>query len=123
MDMSYGEAIKRITAHIRVHKIGTPPHILIGQALQIAIAATKEAEERERGCEYCAGKWSLYQYTVNTKLYINTFGKVRTIETECTPCPPYAKCSLQGIPARSAFPINYCPHCGRKLDKEVADRV
>lgn len=72
------------------------------------------------GCEYCAGEEKLYQYTCNTKLFINTFSLACTIVTECNPCPPYSKCSMRGIPARSAFLINYCPNCGRKLSKEVA---
>lgn len=79
------------------------------------IGKKKKAKEIE-GCEYCAGESKLYQHTYNTKLYINTFGRARTIETECMPCPPYSKCCMNGIPARSAFIINYCPHCGRKLD-------
>ena len=77
-------------------------------------------KQKAAGCEYCAGEKTLYQHTNNTKLYINTFGQARTIETECTPCPPYAKCSMRDIPARSAFIINYCPHCGRNLTQEVA---
>ena len=72
--------------------------------------------ETPTGCEYCAGETKLYQRTNNTKLYINTLGRARTIETECMPCPPYSKCCMNGIPARSAFLIKYCPHCGRKLD-------
>ena len=120
MEMSYDEAIKRIDDHIRVHRIGEWPHIYIGQALQIAKAAIREAQQREAGCEYCAGESKLYQQTYDTKLYINTFGRARTIENECTPCPPFSKCSMRGIPARSAFIINFCPECGRKLGKEVA---
>lgn len=120
MDMSYKEAVKRIKDHIRVHRIGTWPHIYIGQALQIAIAAIEEAEQRAAGCEYCAGESKLYQYTTNTKLYINTFGRARTIETACMPCPPAARCGLRGNTARSAFIINYCPNCGRELTKQVA---
>lgn len=66
-------------------------------------------------CEYCRGTEAEYQYTHTTKLSINTFGKARTIITENNPCPPYAKCAMKDIPDRSAFPINFCPHCGRDL--------
>ena len=68
------------------------------------------------GCEYCSGEVAEYQHTINTKLYINTFGAARTLVTECNPCPPYAECCMKGNPARSAFIINYCPNCGKKLD-------
>ena len=69
----------------------------------------------KNGCEYCSGEFAEYQYTINTKISINTFGRARTIVTECNPCPPYANCCMKGIPCRSAFIINYCPNCGRKL--------
>lgn len=75
------------------------------------------------GCEYCAGEDKLYQYTYNTKLFINTMGMAHAIVTECMPCPPYATCSRKGNPARSAFIIKYCPNCGRELSKEVAGHV
>lgn len=75
----------------------------------------EEAAKRGSGCEYCSGRFAEYQHTVNTKLYINTFGRARTIETECNPCPPFSQCCMKGIPARSAFIINYCPNCGRNL--------
>lgn len=70
-------------------------------------------------CEFCNGKESLYQYTNSTKLFINTFGKARTLVTECRSCPPYADCSMKNVPARSAFIINFCPHCGRPLMPEA----
>lgn len=70
-------------------------------------------------CEFCNGKESLYQYTNSTKLFINTFGKARTLVTECRSCPPYADCSMKNVPARSAFIINFCPHCGRPLAEEA----
>lgn len=70
-------------------------------------------------CEFCNGKESLYQYTNSTKLFINTFGEARTLVTECKSCPPYADCSMKNVPARSAFIINFCPHCGRPLTEEA----
>lgn len=86
---------------------------------RVAIEALKkeltEAKQPQAGCEYCSGKFAEYQHTVNTRLAISTFGKARTIETECNPCPPYANCSMKGVPVRSAFLINYCPNCGRNL--------
>lgn len=81
-----------------------------------------EKQSEQQGCEYCSGQTAEYQHTCNTKLYINTFGKARMIETECNPCPPFARCCMRGIPARSAFIINYCPNCGRKLEVEDGKR-
>lgn len=44
--MEIREAIIRIKDHIRVHKIGQPPHILIGEALSLALGAMYKAEAR-----------------------------------------------------------------------------
>lgn len=84
--------------------------------VKYAIEALQEKAEREKGCEYCSGEHSEYQHTHTTKLYINTLGKARTLVTECNPCPPYANCCAKDHHARSAFIINYCPNCGRKLN-------
>ena len=70
-------------------------------------------------CEYCSGKRVLYQHTNSTKLFVDTFGSARTIVTECNACPPHADCCMNGIPANSAFLINFCPHCGRPLTEEA----
>lgn len=80
-----------------------------------AKSALQEREERSKGCEFCGGGKTLYQQTRNTKLYINTFGKARTLVTECVQCPPFVKCCLKGISANSVFIINFCPECGRPL--------
>ena len=49
MAMTAKEAIKRINDHIAVHHIGEPPHIHIGEALQIAIEATeKQIPKKQR---------------------------------------------------------------------------
>lgn len=75
-----------------------------------------EGEVQEQGCEYCEGTSKLYQHTTHTNLFLNTFGKARTLVVECYPCPPYADCSHKGTPARSAFLIKFCPECGRRLE-------
>ncbi|MEG0898341.1 MAG: hypothetical protein RSF40_01345 [Oscillospiraceae bacterium] len=89
----------------------------IAPARDLAIVALQEKAERDKGCEYCNGKLSEYQHTHTTKLSLNTFGKARTLNTECDPCPPYANCCMKNIPSRSAFIINCCPNCGRKLSE------
>lgn len=66
-------------------------------------------------CEYCSGDNAEYQYTPYAKLYIETVCGKKTFIVECNPCPPYANCCMKGVPVRSAFIINYCPNCGRKM--------
>lgn len=94
---------------------GYPFHSIIDNTLKTALSALREKAEREKGCKHCNGTESEYQHTYSTKISINTFGKARTILIECNPCPPYANCGMKGIPARSAFIINFCPECGRDL--------
>ena len=48
MSMTREEAIKRIQHHMVVHHIGEPPHIYIKEALDMAIDALREQEEREK---------------------------------------------------------------------------
>lgn len=73
-------------------------------------------------CPFCKGEKVLYQSTVHTKLYIDTFGKSSVMVTECNPCPPFAKCSMKDIPANSAFIIKYCPECGRDLSTRTKEK-
>lgn len=70
----------------------------------------------QKPCQYCSGKKTGYQETCTTKLYLAAFGRRMVLITECMQCPPYAKCCKRGKTARSAFPINFCPECGRKLN-------
>lgn len=44
--MEIKEAIIRIKDHIRVHKIGQPPHILIGEALALALNALQKEDKK-----------------------------------------------------------------------------
>lgn len=89
----------------------------VGFALDVVDEAeTLDVAPVSHGCEYCSGKRVEYQHTVNTKLYISTLGKAMVLEVECNSCPPYADCCMKGIHNRSAFVINYCPNCGKKMD-------
>ena len=47
MSMTIKEAIRRIRNHMGVHGIGQYPHIHICEALNMAITALREQEERE----------------------------------------------------------------------------
>lgn len=44
--MTAEEAIKRIQDHMDVHRIGEYPHIKLNEALNMAISALREQEER-----------------------------------------------------------------------------
>lgn len=68
-------------------------------------------------CSFCNGERTLYQTTIDTKIYINTLGKATALEVVARVCPPYCNCSMRDIPLRSAFIIKYCPECGRKLSE------
>ena len=67
-------------------------------------------------CQYCDGKFAEYQRTYCVSLSIGTFGKNRTLEVSACRCPPFVDCAFKNSPANSAFIINYCPNCGRKLN-------
>lgn len=45
--MTREEAIKRIENHMEVHRIGEYPHIKISEALNMALSALREQEERD----------------------------------------------------------------------------
>lgn len=47
MSMPIKDAIRRIRNHMDVHRIGQYPHILIGEAFNLAITALQEKAERE----------------------------------------------------------------------------
>lgn len=66
-------------------------------------------------CQYCDGKFAEYQRTHCVTLSMGTFGKHRTLEVSACKCPPFVDCYAKDCPANSAFIINYCPNCGRKL--------
>ena len=74
-------------------------------------------------CDFCNGEKTLYQETIYTKMFINTFGNKTVIEIECNRCPPYSRCSMKDIPVRSAFIIDYCPNCGRPFTKEAEEKL
>ena len=75
--------------------------------LKTAIAALKEKQEREKGCEYCNPVTSRFE-----PVYISD------TEEDCKWCPK-EKCdnhedSCYGI-GYAEVPLKYCVFCGRKL--------
>jgi len=71
-------------------------------------------------CKYCKGGKQLYQANSCASIYLNHFAMQRTLEVECSLCPPYADCCMKDIPVRFVFLINYCPNCGERLAEENA---
>jgi len=69
----------------------------------------------KKSCKYCSSGNAKYQKNHHTKIGINTLGQAQALTVECNPCPIYANCVLKDNAAFSAFIINYCPNCGRKL--------
>lgn len=128
MSMTKEEAKKHIVTWFYSLEDYELPPLQVTQALQVAISALrpitrKQVEKAWKPCKVCNGKTTLYQHTNTTKLFMNTFGKARTLVTECNACPPYADCCMKGISMNSAFIISYCPECGRPLTDEAVDMV
>lgn len=98
--MTREEAIHRIKDHMVHHGIGRFPHILLAEAMKMAIAALREQEERSKGCPYC-----LYLEPLcipdGEIIAIETDGKQYVIEGDYW-----------------GFGIKFCPKCGRKLEVE-----
>ena len=67
-------------------------------------------------CEFCEAKesiksnWSEYR--------IEEFGRGFVLTCKLNNCPPYADCPRKGMNIKMAAIINYCPICGRKLEKQ-----
>ena len=71
------------------------------------------------GCSVCnPDSKSVYQKTRYISVTINTRDGASALNVDCDGvCPDNAHCALKNVPAKSAFIINYCPECGRKLSK------
>lgn len=62
MNITIDQAIESIETHMEVHKIGEYPHVMIGEALNMAIAALRAQQTTARldrsrwdGCRLCSG--------------------------------------------------------------------
>ena len=68
----------------------------------------------EDGCEFCNGEAS--HTSGYADISVSELGKYEVLKVACNPCPPYTDCALKEImPINSAFIINYCPICGKRL--------
>lgn len=99
--MDRAEAIKRLSAYT-----GNPCYTVEHQeACYMAVAALREQEQREQGCEYCDGteKDLYYQDGACAQMIDLVYISGNRIECDF------------GCKAWGAFEINFCPMCGRKL--------
>ena len=76
-------------------------------ALNMAISALREQEERSKGCEYCTDSKNIYEIksplhdSYNTDVYISEDALIVDI----------------GCHSYGASKIKFCPMCGRRLEE------
>lgn len=77
------------------------------KSCELALAALREQEQREQGCEYCDGteKDLYYQDGACAQMIDLVYISGNRIECDF------------GCKAWGSFEIKYCPMCGRKLKK------
>lgn len=73
-----------------------------------------------RSCKYCTGhKSSLYLESKYLDIEFNLVNDAKAIYvTSKNMCPSTANCGFKNTPIRGLFLVNYCPHCGRNLNKK-----
>lgn len=89
--MTHEEAIRRIKDHMRVHRIGEYPHMMLAEALNMAIEAVEKQIPK-------APNWIKYNISAD----LDPFPDIRY---QCPVC-------------YKSFKEEYdeCPNCGQKLD-------
>lgn len=95
--MTREEAIHRIKDHMVHHGIGRFPHMLLAEAMKMAISALREQEEQSKAelsepCEWC---WHFAQDPQH--LFAEGNGRYRELIYQ------------------------FCPNCGRKLENRLED--
>ena len=79
----------------------------VPKAYNTALAALREVQERERGCEYCNDYEDLPEHIINGK----PVGKV--FDTSIT-CDERGRWHIE-LPSGNDIGISICPYCGRRL--------
>ena len=119
--MDRAEAIERLELHRKACGFPMMPHMesasaaadwvrrmeLLSEALSLGIAALREQEQREQGCEYCREYKSIVEVNGDFISLYETTSKGVFLEA-CT-------CDVV-LEAK----VPFCPMCGRKL-REGAD--
>jgi len=109
------EAIKRIEDHMVHHHMGEYPHIFIGEALAMAIAALREQEERSKGCKACEMTtrgltYKQIEYGMLRGDFINDSGGIYIVWYGGGQSA--IVCEYDDI----EIDIEFCPVCGRILE-------
>lgn len=76
------------------------------------VRMNENAIDREHECDYCQG--NLTFEIVDTETF--SYTKTSVFDDLGTPCLK-TKVNLQGLDFTTYMPINYCPFCGRKLER------
>ena len=98
--MTREEAIKAIESNRP-----TSGYTMLCEALDMAVAALREQEERENGCEYCTDSKNIYHLasgvhdSMDEDVYIS--GNTLVVDIGCH--------------SYGTSVIKYCPMCGRRL--------
>ena len=118
--MTREEAIRRIEEHMIYHHMGEYPHIFIGEALEMAISALREQEERSKGCAYCHHQGTIHGDDFTeievVKMIPLPAIDLETGEMEDEADPPYWALRITGD-GEDFAEILFCPMCGRRLEE------
>jgi len=70
-------------------------------------------------CPICEGKdrWT----TTYAEVWVGKFGKKKVLKFTFDKCPKYHDCGSKGLTITTMIEANYCPECGKKLNKEEKD--
>ena len=114
--MTSEEAIRRIVDHMEHHHMGEYPHIFIGDALEMAIFALREQEERSKGCKACEMTtrgltYKQIEYGTLRGDFINDSGGMYIIRYGGG--QHTIVCDDDG----TEIDIEFCPMCGRRLEE------
>ena len=104
--MTREEAIRRIREHMMIHCMGVYPHIKIGEALEMAISALREQEERSKGCEFCC-----YTEYPDKKLYPKENDGFDFY------AGAWKRVADDDFIEDETDHIKFCPMCGRRLEE------
>lgn len=105
--MTIEEAIGRIKDHMCRHGIGKYPHIHIADALEMAISALREQEERAAPCMHCDG--SETPFPVFSDVPYASYNRIVFEDGH----------ALMNDADGNDILIKACPMCGRELKEGV----
>lgn len=119
--MKKEEAIRSIKLHMVAHKMGRYPHILIGEALEMAISALRAQQPRPldrsrwRRCIVC-----IPEHVMDCKTCRHAARR-----EDLEPCKSCVKAyqDSEGEELPGYISNNYCSFCGRPLTEEAREEL